>query len=156
MEIQEAVGMVKGQVKFLNTIVGQFESGQSQYKPEQNMLTVAQQVNHTAMTMDWFTEGAFGAGFDMNFEKIELQNRADVTLDEAKVRLEEATARAIAAIEKSGEEGLNALMPDNPIFGAIPRWHALIAMGDHTAHHRGALTVYLRMLGITPNMVYAD
>jgi hypothetical protein len=27
---------------------------------------------------------------------------------------------------------------------------------DHTAHHRGALTVYSRLLGKVPKMPYAD
>jgi uncharacterized damage-inducible protein DinB len=33
------------------------------------------------------------------------------------------------------------------IFGAIT---------DHTAHHRGALTVYARLAGAVPPMPYAD
>jgi uncharacterized damage-inducible protein DinB len=30
----------------------------------------------------------------------------------------------------------------------------ILAQGDHTAHHRGALSVYLRLLGVVPPMVY--
>jgi uncharacterized damage-inducible protein DinB len=30
------------------------------------------------------------------------------------------------------------------------------AISDHTAHHRGALTVYSRLLGKTPLMPYVE
>ena len=34
------------------------EEADSQFKPNDNMMTVAQQVAHTAITLDWFVEGA--------------------------------------------------------------------------------------------------
>ena len=40
--------------------------------------------------------------------------------------------------------------------GGVPRAAILSGITDHTAHHRGALTVYARLLGKTPPMPYAD
>ena len=40
--------------------------------------------------------------------------------------------------------------------GGLPRSAIFGAITDHTAHHRGALTVYARLLGKTPPMPYMD
>jgi uncharacterized damage-inducible protein DinB len=48
-----------------------------------------------------------------------------------------------------------APIADGPVLGGAPRSAILAAMGDHTAHHRGALTVYARLRGKTPAMPYA-
>jgi len=37
-----------------------------------------------------------------------------------------------------------------------PRLVVIGAISDHTAHHRGALTVYARLLGKEPKMPYMD
>jgi uncharacterized damage-inducible protein DinB len=52
-------------------------------------------------------------------------------------------------------EELAAPMADNMFLGALPRASFLHACIGHTSHHRGALSVYLRLLGKTPKMVYA-
>jgi uncharacterized damage-inducible protein DinB len=45
-----------------------------------------------------------------------------------------------------------------PITGALmagePRTEMLVAFNDHFAHHRGALSVYARLLGRVPPMPY--
>ncbi len=38
----------------------------------------------------------------------------------------------------------------------VPRFAIFSAITDHTAHHRGALTVYARLKGIVPPMPYMD
>jgi uncharacterized damage-inducible protein DinB len=40
--------------------------------------------------------------------------------------------------------------------GGVPRFAITNALTDHTAHHRGALTVYARLLGLVPPMPYMD
>jgi uncharacterized damage-inducible protein DinB len=47
-------------------------------------------------------------------------------------------------------------MAPNVIFGEIPRWSVILGLVDHTAHHRGALTVYARLKGLTPPMPYME
>ena len=42
------------------------------------------------------------------------------------------------------------------IMGGAPRLAIFGAINDHTAHHRGALTVYARLNGIVPPMPYMD
>jgi uncharacterized damage-inducible protein DinB len=49
-----------------------------------------------------------------------------------------------------------APIADGPIMGGAPRMAIFGAITDHTAHHRGALTVYARLGGAVPPMPYAD
>ncbi len=42
------------------------------------------------------------------------------------------------------------------IGGDLPRIAIVGAMAEHMAHHRGALSVYARLLGYAPPMPYAD
>ena len=45
-------------------------------------------------------------------------------------------------------------MPEGPVMGGQPGSEVVRAMIEHTAHHRGALTVYSRLLGKVPPMPY--
>ncbi len=36
----------------------------------------------------------------------------------------------------------------------VSRTAIVVPIVDHTAHHRGALTVYVRLLGKVPKMMY--
>ena len=46
------------------------------------------------------------------------------------------------------------LLPEGPVMGGAPRLAIVNAITDHTAHHRGTLTVYSRLRGHTPAMPY--
>jgi uncharacterized damage-inducible protein DinB len=47
-------------------------------------------------------------------------------------------------------------LPPGPVMGGMPRMAIVGAIQDHTAHHRGALTVYSRLCGHTPAMPYME
>ncbi|MFC1614861.1 DinB family protein [Gemmatimonadota bacterium] len=53
-------------------------------------------------------------------------------------------------MENKTETELESSLPDNKIFGPVPRSALIHECGEHTAHHRGALCVYQRQLGIEP------
>lgn len=78
------------------------------------------------------------------------------SLSEARQRLERAFAAGRASIASHTREEWEALLPPGPIMGGMPRFAILGAIRDHTAHHRGALTVYARLLGKAPPMPYMD
>ena len=42
------------------------------------------------------------------------------------------------------------------IMNGDPKMVIIYSLADHTAHHRGALAVYARLLGKTPKMPYAE
>jgi uncharacterized damage-inducible protein DinB len=125
--------------------------------PAPGMMSAAQQVAHAAQTIDWFIEGAFRPeGFDTNFEaQAEVLQRC-TSLNAAREWFERAVAGAKAAIGSQTDADLSAPLPPGPIMGGAPRMAIIAAITDHTAHHRGALTVYARLAGVVPPMPYGD
>ena len=71
-------------LKYFNTTISVFEESDSGYAAQPAMFTVAGQVAHTAATVDWFVEGAFGNGWDMNFDAHLAETNAVARLSDAK------------------------------------------------------------------------
>ena len=131
------------------------EEADSGFRPQPGMMTVAQQVAHTAQTLDWFIEGASRPeGFDLDFEKHAKALDAVISLAAARRMLAAAYANAIHFLRSSSAEGLARPLPPGPVMGGQPISDIVWAMVEHTAHHRGALTVYSRQLGKVPPMPY--
>jgi len=53
-------------------------------------------------------------------------------------------------------EELMRPLPAGPGVGGAPAMAVVYAIQDHSAHHRGALTVYSRLVGKTPIMPYGE
>lgn len=133
------------------------EEKDSNYRPVTGMLTAAQQIAHAAQTVEWFVGGAFAAaGFDMDFERMDKEVRAVTSIAAARAWMDRACDKAKSAIESHLEADWNAQFPPNPIMGEAPKFALFFALADHTAHHRGALTVYSRHLGYVPPMPYME
>ncbi len=131
------------------------EEADSGFRPQQEMMTVAQQVAHVAQTLDWFIEGVSRAeGFDLNLEEQAKALAAVTSLAAARQALETAYAKAIDYIGSRSPEELARRLPEGPVMGGQPLSEIVWGMVEHTAHHRGALTVYSRMLGKVPPMPY--
>jgi uncharacterized damage-inducible protein DinB len=140
---------------FFERSTGVLEEADSEFRPREGMMTVAQQVAHTARTLDWFIEGASRPeGFDLDFEKQAKELAAVTSLAAARQMLETAYGKAIEFVRLGGPEGLAKPLPPGPIMGGQPISSIIWAMIEHSAHHRGALTVYSRSLGKVPAMPY--
>ena len=77
------------------------------------------------------------------------------SLGEAMAWLERAFAAAIKAVRDATDEELLGMIPDERMFRGQPRAAIVNGIVDHTAHHRGSLAVYARVMGKTPRMPYA-
>ena len=131
------------------------EEADSGFRPREGMMTVAQLVAHTAQTLDWFIEGASRPeGFDLDFEKQAKALAGVTSLAAARQMLEAAYANAVQFIRSRSPEDLAGPLPPGPIMGGQPIGDIVWSMVEHTAHHRGALTVYSRLLGKVPPMPY--
>jgi uncharacterized damage-inducible protein DinB len=133
------------------------EEADSNFTPKDGMFTTAQHVAHAAQTIDWFMAGGFApGGFSMEFESMDKEVRAVKSLAAARAWMDRACAAAGATIDAhSDEEWMGPLAP-GPIMGGLPRFTIFGALTDHSAHHRGALTVYSRLLGKVPAMPYME
>ena len=140
---------------FFNCSTRVLEEADSNFRPKDQMMTAAQQVAHVAQTVEWFIEGASRPeGFDLNFEEHAKALAAVTSLAEARNWLEAAYAKAVAFLRSATAEQLATPLPAGPVMGGQPMSDIVWATLDHTAHHRGALTVYSRLLGKTPPMPY--
>ena len=129
----------------------------SNFAPKEGTFTVAAQMAHAAQTIEWFLRGAFASdGFDMDFERMESEVRAVTSLTAARAWVDRACAEAGTTIDAHSDAEWSAALPPGPIMGGLPRTAIFGAMTDHTAHHRGALTVYARLLGKVPAMPYME
>lgn len=141
-------------LKFFNSTISVFGEADSGYAPQPELYSVAGHVAHTADTVDWFVEGAFGSGWNMDFEAEVAKSKAVKSLAEAKERLQQAFANAAAVIGAATDQQLFEPIPDKRIMEGAPRCSIVSGVTDHTAHHRGALAVYARLLGKEPPMPY--
>ncbi len=129
----------------------------STFRPQDGMMTAAQHVGHVAQTLDWFIEGVSRPeGFDLDFQKQAMALERLNSLAAARQMLDTAYANAIEFIRSRSPEQLAQPLPPGPIMGGQPLSDVVWAMVEHTAHHRGALTVYSRLLGKVPPMPYGE
>jgi hypothetical protein len=63
-------------------------------------------------------------------------------------------AKAVEFLRSRSPEELALPLPAGPVMGGQPIGDIVWSMVEHTAHHRGALTVYSRLLGKVPAMPY--
>jgi len=147
--------IAQGMLDIFNRSTRELTESDSGFAPKPGMYTVAQQVAHAAQTIEWFVDGTFSdTGFNLDFEAEDRKVRAVTSLTSARAWMDRAVGALLVAIDQhSDEEWLVPLAP-GPIMGGEPRALVLGAINDHTAHHRGALTVYTRLLGKVPPMPY--
>jgi uncharacterized damage-inducible protein DinB len=91
----------------------------------------------------------------MEFDASIAKAKAVTSLDEAKEWLDLAFTNAIAVIGATSDETLFEPIPDTRIMGGAPRAAVVSGIVDHTAHHRGSLAIYARLVGKEPMMPYS-
>ena len=84
-----------------------------------------------------------------------MTNEDVTSLEDAVAWLDRAFANAITVIGAASDEDLYSPIPDTRIMNGAPRVAVVSGIVDHTAHHRGALAVYARLLGKVPEMPYS-
>lgn len=156
MKAEYLVQELKGAKEYFDRSTRCLSEADSEFAPAPGTWTVAQQVAHAAQTVDWFFEGAFRPeGFSMDFDKLMAEVAQVHSLAEARAWLDRSFDQAVAQIESRSADEWSHPLPEG-IMGGMPRATIVGAIVDHTAHHRGALTVYARLLGQVPAMPYME
>ncbi|MGC4048295.1 MAG: DinB family protein [Paludibaculum sp.] len=150
-------GQMAAMKEYFDRSTRALEEADSGFAPQAGIFTAAQVVAHVAQTVEWFVSGAFAAeGFSLEFERMDQEVRGVTSLATARAWFEKACATLQETIEAKTEAEWMAALPPGPIMGGLPRIAIFNALTDHTAHHRGALTVYARLLGKVPPMPYME
>jgi uncharacterized damage-inducible protein DinB len=154
---EQAIGQLCAAQEFFNRSTRNLTEAHSAVVPAEGMMTAAQQVAHTAQTVEWFMEGAFRPeGFSLDFEGEFARVMACSSLTAARAWFDRAIDAARTTVATKSDADLLAPLPDGPVMGGLPRMAIFGSITDHTAHHRGALTVYARLQGVVPPMPYGD
>lgn len=157
MTAQELVAELKSSEEFFERSSRCLAEEDSGFHPAEGTYSVSQQVSHVARTIDWFIEGASRPeGFDMDFERHVAESNAVTSLTDARTWLKKSFAAAIKHVESQSDADLQRALPAGPVMGGLPAGSVIGAIVEHTAHHRGALTVYARLLGKVPLMPYFE
>ncbi len=157
MTKQQMKGEVAAMKEYFGRSTRVLDEADSNFAPVEGVFTAAQHIAHVAQTIEWFVAGAFApGGFDMDFERLDKEVRKVASLAAARAWMERACAAAHAAVEGHSDSEWVAPLPAGPIMGGLPRYAVFGALTDHTAHHRGALTVYSRLRGKVPPMPYME
>ena len=94
-------------------------------------MTVAGHVAHAADSVDWFIEGAFGEGWDMDFDGLIAKAKAVTSLEEAVAWFDRAFAHAVEVVGAASDETLYEPIPDTRIMQGAPDRGRF---GDHRSH----------------------
>jgi uncharacterized damage-inducible protein DinB len=157
MNKQQILQELQSSHEFFNRSTRNLAEEHSTFAPAEGQMTACQQVAHVAQTIDWFFEGAFRPeGFSTDWDEMAKAVSAVTSLAAAREWVERSFAAAKAKAEATSDAEWSAALPPNMIFGEAPRFAIIGGLVDHTAHHRGALTVYARLKGVTPPMPYMD
>jgi uncharacterized damage-inducible protein DinB len=148
---QQAVDDVSAARERFNRSAANLTEALSGFAPAEGTMTVAQHVAHAARVIEWFVEGASRSeGFDLSFEEqIKAVLRVE-SLSSARAWFEKAVAKAIDWLGSQSDAELMARLPPGPVLGGQPRFAIVKEIMEHTAHHRGALSVYSRLNHLVP------
>ena len=132
--------------------------GKFDWKPHEKSMVLGYLANMVATIPMWITMQIDQPELDVapaEGGKME-QKRLDTSgaLVEA---LEKAAAGARASFEKTSDEHLNTnwrLLARGKVVAEAPRFEMIQDTFNHWAHHRGQMTVYLRLLGAKVPALY--
>ena len=154
MSEQPWVTELKTTKKFFDRTTEVLTEDDAGFAPAEGMMTAAAQIAHVARTVEWFLEAGFRDHWDTNFEQHMQEATAVQTLSEARAWNERAFEQAVTEAGSKSQEYMMTPMPINEFMPGAPRIAIISGIADHTAHHRGALSVYARLRGKTPPIPY--
>jgi uncharacterized damage-inducible protein DinB len=155
--IDGMIGEVQYEATLTRKVLERVPDDKLGYKPHAKSFSMGQLASHLADSLSWaeVTCQMDRFEFDMeNWKMWEGGNSAEIV-----AKLDECLGRAVAAMKPMTDEDLfkTWTMADTKgnVMMAMPRIQVLRAMIlNHTIHHRGQLTVYLRMNDVPVPSIY--
>lgn len=137
--------------RFSSNVYNDIPQDRGDFRPADGMITAAGQLAHIGAFDDWLFQGLKHGNWAFDI----FTDRPEKTVEEARAFMDHSRRRLLAYAEELQNKGLNAPVGPNPIFSPEMFVVNVIMMTHaHECHHRGQLVVYLRLMGITPTMIY--
>ena len=129
------------------------------WKPHHNSMTLGELASFLAVIPSWGLESLTRDGYDALASDRPVPERTG-TRDELLALFDRNVIAARAAIAAANDETLDlmwTLRAGDQVFFTQPRWLVYRTyFMNHAIHHRGQLTVYLRMLDVPVPAIYND
>jgi uncharacterized damage-inducible protein DinB len=129
-------------------IVDQFPADKMTFKPTDAQRTVAETVAHMYSFLLIAMESVRDGKTPADAKEPKLNSKA-----EALAFMDESLEKANKIFEGLTDEQLARVIEAWGM--TFPAWQMLTFLNDEHWHHRGALTVYLRLCGVEPIMIYS-
>ncbi len=154
---ESLLGELKSSKEFFDRSTRCLEEAHAGYRPTGDSLSTAEQIAHVGQSAEWFLDALKNDGqFNMDFESHQKEVRNTKTIADARAWVDRAYGGLADYVQNTSIEALSKPLPEGPIMGGAPSYAIISAVVEHTAHHRGALTVYSRLQGLTPSMPYME
>ena len=126
------------------------------YKPHEKSMTMTRLASHVAEMVDWITETC--KKDELDFAKMDYKPFEPKTTAELVDYHEKNVAEAIAALKETSDEDMQkpwTLKNGETVYFTMPKIATLRGMCfNHIVHHRGQLSVYLRLNDIPVPSMY--
>ncbi len=133
-------------------------AGKYDWKPHERSMIFGYLANMVATIPSWVAMGVTRNELDVAPASGSAMSREKLETSEALVQaLDKSAAEARAALEGTNDEFLMTpwrLLARGQVVMETPRWVMIQDTFNHWAHHRGQMTVYLRLMGATVPALY--
>ena len=136
----------------------QVPDGQYQWKPHERSMIFGYLADMVATIPTWISmeierdELDIAPADGQGTKKAQKETKAELLK-----ALDEAAAGALSALEKTSDEHLMTkwkLLAKGNVVMNLPRYQMIQETINHWAHHRGQMTVYLRLMGAKVPAIY--
>lgn len=121
-----------------------------EWRPHERSMTLGRLASHVAEIPHWVNRPLESVEFDMAAQVLKPANCQNT--EELLELFETKLSAAISALEKATDEDLAAqwtFRRGDHVISQSTRYEAVrFMMGNHQVHHRGQLSVYLRLLDV--------
>jgi len=158
MKITEMLlGELTSEVERSKRALEQVPEGEYDWKPHEKSMALGPLVEMVAMIPSWVAMMVTHDQLDVAPATPQHKPKPMRTRAELLKGLEEAATDARAALEGTTDEFLMTpwkLLARGQVVIEAPRYEMIRDTFNHLAHHRGQMTVYLRLLGATVPALY--
>lgn len=144
------IGELKHEASNTRKILARIPEDQLNWKPHEKSMSLERLACHVAELPQWINYMMASTEFDFTrdtFDRVKVASKGEII-----TAFEDIMQQAIALLEKATDEDLNikwTLSRDEIKVFELPRKVAVRNMVmNHIIHHRGQLSVYLRLLNV--------
>ena len=147
---QALIPELKHEASSTRKILESVPDGKFDWKPHEKSMTLGRLASHVAEIPDWMT--ATLTTDELDFAKSNYKPTSPASKEELLGKFEQSYAKALESLQAATDETLRGnwtLRNADHVIFTMPRIATLRSfVMNHLIHHRGQLTVYLRLLDL--------